>query len=190
MTSKYIKAVGWISVITGLSLLGTSCKMGNKYPKEVAVLDSLKVQVHKADSVITAVDTAKIKQCNAHITGSIGLLKMLHRDTMSAGAAEVFRNFSGIRWSMEGFLGKRAVMRTEMQKSIDNLTHLGHDMKNGLIKADSVSFYYNFEVKRATELIEVEHISMQTLNSQLPLYTLVAPQADSLIALVKQNKKI
>src|SRR6185312_8607713 len=116
--------LGIVSLAVVAALCGTSCKMGNKYPKETAALDSLNIQVRKADSVITNIDTAKIKDCNAHITGSIELLKMAHKDTMSAGAAEIFRNYNSIRWNLETFMGKRAVMRSEMKKSMDQMTHL------------------------------------------------------------------
>src|ERR1700739_4186502 len=195
ITREYMVSFSKIKKITGACLLGglvisvvmfsTSCKHGGDYIKQTKTLDSLTSLVHKADSTLTVVDTATIKKCANHVMESLQLIKMAHKDSMSKGAAEIFRNFSSVRWQLETFMGGRAVMLVKMRKSVDQLTHLSHDLKLDLIKADSVPIYYGAEVKKATLLIESEKIGVQTLNAQLPLYYLIAPQADSLIALVK-----
>ncbi|HXP52642.1 MAG TPA: hypothetical protein VN922_21995 [Bacteroidia bacterium] len=200
ITREYMVSFSKIKKITGACLLGglvisvvmfsTSCKHGGDYIKQTKTLDSLTSLVHKADSTLTVVDTATIKKCANHVMESLQLIKMAHKDSMSKGAAEIFRNFSSVRWQLETFMGRRAVMMIEMRKSVDQLTHLSHDLKLDLIKADSVPIYYGAEVKKATLLIESEKIGVQTLNAQLPLYYLIAPQADSLIALVKAHKEI
>ncbi len=168
----------------------TSCKQGNNYTKQTATLDSLNRLVHIADSALTVVDTVKIKNCNDHIMTALELIKMAHKDSMSKSSAEIFRNFSAVRWELATFLGRRTVMLIEMRKSMDQISHLSHDLKFNLIKADSVPIYYQQEVKRASLLVESEQIGMAKLNSQLPLYGLIAPQADSLISLIKNHKDI
>ena len=173
-----------------IALTNTSCKRAPDYTKQVAVLDSLSKVLHKADSALSHIDTVTIKKDADHVMMSLELIKMSHKDSMSKGAAEVFRNFSSVRWQLETFMGRRTVMRIEMHKSVDQLNHLSHDLKLNLIKADSVPMYYSTEVKKANLLIESEKIGVEGLNTQMPLYNLIAPQADSLIALVKSHKDI
>jgi len=180
-------AIGFCILI---SLTNTSCKQGNNYPKETAVLDSLNRQIHSADSALMTVDTATIRKDADHVMASMELIKMAHKDSMSKESADIFRSFYSARWEMETFLGRRRVMIVEMHKSMDQLTHLSHDLKSNLIKADSVPVYYNQEAKRAGLLIESEKMSMAKLNAQLPLYQYVAPKADSLMSLIKNHKDI
>lgn len=187
---KPVKKICFIASLAGMCFFNTSCTQNTKYVKEVKTLDSLATQVRKADSLLSAVDTAKIKNYTNHIMVSVELIKMAHKDTMSAEAAAVFRSFTAIRWSLETFMGKRAVMQTEMHKSATQLAHLSHDLEHNLLKADSVSVFYNYEVKRAKELVETARFSLQTLNTQLPLYEQVVPQADSLIERVKKHEDI
>jgi len=189
-----IKKIAGTCILGGFTMsvviFSTSCKHGADYIKQTKTLDSLTSLVHKADSTLTVVDTVTIKKCADHVMVSLQLIKMAHKDSMSKGAAEIFRNFSSVRWQLETFMGRRNVMMIEMRKSMDQLTHLSHDLKLDLIKADSVPIYYGAEAKKATLLIESEKIGIQTLNTQLPLYYLIAPQADSLISLVKAHKEI
>ena len=180
----------FIFTMAAIALTNTSCKPSVDYSKQLAVLDSLNKSMHIADSSLAKVDTATIKKDANHVMMSLELIKMAHQDSMSKGAAEIFRNFSSVRWQLETFMGRRAVMRIEMGKSMIQLNHLSHDLKNNLIKADSAAIFYNVEAKKAGLLIESEKMSMQMLNGQLPLYNLIAPQADSLIALVKSHKEI
>ncbi len=191
LKSRTLQTVA-VLLLTGsvIALTNTSCKRGPDYTKQVAVLDSLSKVVHKADSALSLIDTVTIKKDADHVMMSLELIKMAHKDSMSKGAAEIFRNFSSVRWQLETFMGRRTVMRIEMHKSVDQLNHLSHDLKLNLIKADSVPMYYSTEVKKASLLIESEKIGVQGLNNQMPLYNLIAPQADSLIALVKSHKDI
>ncbi|HTB06373.1 MAG TPA: hypothetical protein VK806_05415 [Bacteroidia bacterium] len=171
-------------------ILISSCKQGGGYKKEVATLDSLKTQLKSADSLITKIDTVVInKDCN-HIMIDLDFVQMLHKDTMSAGAAQTFRDINSVRWFMQKFMGKRNVIKFEINKSMDQLSHLSHDLGNNLIKADSVQFYYGFEVKKASELIETVKLAMVDIHNQIPLYGLIAPQADSLVVRLKNHHGI
>jgi hypothetical protein len=168
-------------------LFSTSCNIGNKYPKEVKSIDSMKVQLHKADSLIVKVDTVPLSKACIHIMITMESVKMSGKDTMSKGAAEILRNFNAVRWSLQTFLEKKNVIHSEIGKSVDQLTHLSHDLGNNLIKADSVGFYYNFEIKRASELVEAVKFGIADVNNQLPMYNMIAPQADSLISRLKNH---
>src|ERR1700722_19292759 len=99
------------------AILISSCKQGGGYKKEVATLDSLKTQLKSADSLITKIDTVVInKDCN-HIMIDLDFVQMLHKDTMSAGAAQTFRDINSVRWFMQKFMGKRNVIKFEINKS-------------------------------------------------------------------------
>jgi hypothetical protein len=190
VSMKKLVNIGFCLFSFSLIMFNTSCKQGNGYPKEVATLDSLKVQLNKADSIISKADTILINKDCSHTMVSLELIKSSNKDTMSSGAAGIFSALNKVRWSFQTFLGKRNVIKSEISKSIGQITHLSHDLQNGLIKADSVSIYYNFEVKRATELIETVRFAIADINSNLPIYKIIAPQADSLISRLKNHESI
>lgn len=167
-----------------------SCVTGNKYPKETQAMDSLKVLVVKADSTIKTIDTTKILTYSTHINKDMELIQMSHTDTMSAEAAVVFRNFNAIRWSLLTDEGKIKPLLTELEKSKNQLDHLSHDLKHGLVADDSAKIFVSFEANKAAELVQVSQMSAMDVSRQLPLYLVLAPKADSLISLLKNHQKI
>jgi hypothetical protein len=169
--------------------LNTSCVHGNKYPKETLMLDSLQILVIKADSDVVKIDSAKITGYGNHIMNTLQLLQMAHIDSMSPGAAAIFRDFNAIRWSLLTIAGKRGPLLIELGKSQKQLSHLSHDLKQNLVASDSVSYYVNVEAKRASELVQVSNMSFSEMKRELPLYTLTSPKVDSLLGLVKEHKK-
>lgn len=189
MKNKLVSAAVTLLVLSSIVFTNTSCRRVD-YSKQVNSLDSINHLMHIADSSLQVVDTNLIKNDANHVMVDMQLVKMAHTDSMSKGAAEILRAFSSVRWQLETFMGRRSVMRIEMHKSMDQLSHLSHDLKNNLIKADSVPMYYAVEMKKASLLVESEKTSMQLLNNQLPLFNLIAPQADSLINLVKNHKDL
>jgi len=168
----------------------TSCIRGNKYPKETRMLDSLQMLVVKADSAVKTIDSAKIAGYGNHIMNDMQLLQMAHVDSMSSPSADIFRNFNQLRWTLTTIAGKRGPLLTELAKSEKQLIHLSHDLQNNLVPADSAQFFISIESKKATELVQVSNMSIQSMITQTPRYQLLAPMADSLIALVKDHKKI
>jgi hypothetical protein len=189
--NRVLKSIGIvIGAVAVIATITTSCNMGSKYPKETAALDSLAREVHKSDSMLNKVDTVTIKKDCDHIMIALGLVKMAHKDTMSEGAATIFRNINQVRWEMEVFMGKKASIQGEIAKAEHQLSTLSHDLKNGNIKADSVQFYYSFEVKRASELSEAVRMALSNINGQFPLYNMMVPQADSLVSRIKNHQSL
>jgi hypothetical protein len=170
-------------------LQNTSCIHANKYPKETQMLDSMQVFIAKADSAVKIIDSAKITNYAEQVEKDDQLLHLFHTDTMSSGAANIFRNFNAVRWSLLTVAGKRGPLVAELEKSQKQLKHLSHDLQHGLVTADSVEFYVAFETRRASELMQVSDMSVNDVNKQIPLYNALNPKADSLIALLKEHKK-
>jgi len=171
-------------------LQGTSCVRGNKYPKETRMLDSLQILVVKADSAVITIDSAKLTGYGNHILNDMQLLQMGHVDSMSSASADIFRNFNQVRWALVTTAGKRGPLLTELNKSQKQLIHLSHDLQHNLVPADSAQFFISMESKKASELVQVTNISIQSIASELPRFLLLAPKADSLISLVQNHKKI
>jgi hypothetical protein len=173
-----------------LVLVNTSCKHENLYPKETATLDSISKALRSTDSLLTKTDSLKIKKCIDKVIIDLDYVKMLCKDTMSGGAADIFKNFNTTRWELQRFLGKKTVISAEIKKSIVQMDHLSHDMQNGLVQKDSVMVYYNFESKKGRELIEAARFGMDVVKMQMPINELIAPAADSLINRLKNHQKI
>jgi hypothetical protein len=186
---KYITSFSAFFIFI-IILQNTSCVNGNKYAKEEQSLDSLQILVIKADSVVKSLDSVKISDCTAQINKDLQLISMWHIDSMSGGAASIFKDFSGVRWSLLTDIGKKRPLLMELEKSQNQLDHLSHDLRHNLVRADSVKIYIAFETQKAVELVQASYMSVGDVNRQLPLYTAIAPKADSLMTLLKNHKKI
>ena len=173
-----------------VSLGAVSCKHANEYIKQTASLDSLSKALADADVLLKQTDSAKIKKDIDRVFIAQDFIKMLAKDTMSEGAKDIFKTYSSTRWQLQFFLGRRTIMDKEIQKSIAQLAHLSHDIANGLVEKDSVMTYYNFESKKASELVEAATYGLNIVKIQVPLNEMVAPQADSLVNRLKKHKKI
>jgi len=179
-----------LSIFSLLVILQNTSCTGNKYPKETQMLDSMKTFIAKADSAVKTIDSAKISGYATQVMNDDQLIQMMHVDTMSPGAASIFRSFNSVRWSLLTIAGKKGPLLIELEKSQNQLGHLSHDIRHNLVKADSVGFYVAFETKKASELMQVATMSVSEVNRQIPLYTMLLPKTDSLMALLKAHKKI
>jgi hypothetical protein len=177
-------------VLVYVICLNSACMHHNQFPRQTAAMDSISVVLHKADSNLSAVDSVNIRKRIDHIFIVLGDVKSHMKDSVSHDAADILKSFNSVRWELQTYLGRQAVIKIEMRKSISQLKHLSHDIQNNLIKQDSVMGYYGMEMKKATELIEASQHGLKVLNIQMPLYDLIVPKADSLDAIVKTGKGI
>lgn len=173
-----------------IMLQNTSCKFGNKYPKETRYLDSLQILVIKADSAVKAIDSAKITGYANAIMKDNQLIQLAHIDSMSPSSAAIFRDFNTVRWTLLTVAGKRGPLLLELRKSQKQLNHLSHDISNSIVTKDSVDIYVAFESKKASELVQASEISVAEVMQEIPKFTMLAPKADSLIGLINEHKKI
>jgi hypothetical protein len=185
-----IKLVCSVLLGTGFVLSYTSCNHASQYKKQTAVLDSLNRVLKVTDSALKKIDSAKVRNYVNHVIVTMDYVKMLNRDTVSQGASDILKAYGSTRWEMQTFLGRQAVIKAEIAKSIDQITHLNHDMNNDLVKKDSAMIFYSFEVKKATELIEAANFGLNTMKMQVPMYEMITPQADSLVNRLKNHQKI
>ncbi len=187
---KLVK-IGTIAVFISFILTDSSCNRGNMFPKATASLDSIHKVLQKTDSTLAKVDTVNIKKCVNHIFVTLANVKRLEQDTVSRGASEILRSFNAVRYELQTFMGRQTVLKVEVKKSLAQVDNLSHDIKNNKIPKDSVMIYYGFEMKKAVELIETAKYGINSIvNTQLPLYSLIAPKADSLVARLNNHEKI
>lgn len=181
-----------LTAICGLiiSLLGTSCKHGNQYPKETAALDSISKVLMHFDTLLQKTDSAHIRKCVNNVIIAQDYIKMSGTDSMSKEASDILKAYSNTRWELQIFLGRKPVIVHEIKKSVEQLSHLSHDMGSGIIQKDSVMIYYNYEMKKATELVEAGKHGLDEVKMQVPLNDMIAPQADSLVNRLKNHQKI
>jgi len=187
---RTIKAAGLILFFGSLLILSTvSCNHGPSYPKETATLDSLKKVLSSTDSMLINVDSLNIRKCINHVIITLDEVKMLTKDTVTRGAGQIFKSFADTKWELQTFLSRRTVLKQEIPKSIAQVEHLSHDLKNNLVNKDSAMIFYGFEVKKASELIETAKLGLAAVKMQLPLNEIIAPQADSLINRLKNHQR-
>ena len=150
----------------------------------------MQILVIKADSAVKLIDSAKITGYATKVMGDDQLIKMNHIDSMSPGAAAIFRDFNTVRWALLTVAGKRGPLLIELGKSQKQLSHLSHDINHNLVTSDSVQFYVAFETKKASELMQVSAACIDEIADKVPKFNALDPKADSLMSLVKDHKKI
>lgn len=170
-------------------LQNTSCTRGNKYVKETQMLDSIQIFIVKSDSAVKTIDSVKITGYANQVEKDNQLLGIAHVDSMSSAATAIFRSFNAVRWALLTDAGKSGPLAKELEKSQRQIKSLSHDMQHNLLNADSVSYYVAYETKRASELIETTDMTVTDVKKQVPLYTMLLPKTDSLMALLKDHKK-
>lgn len=173
-----------------VSFFATSCKHGNQYPKETASLDSVSKALLSVDSLLQKTDSVHIRKCVNNVIIAQDYIKISGTDSMSKGATDILKAYGNTRWELQIFLGRKPILVAEIKKSVDQLNHLSHDLKNGIIKNDSAMIYYNYEMKKASELVEASKYGLQMVKMQLPLNEMISPQADSLVNRLKNHEKI
>jgi len=187
---KFVKTGTIVAFISFIVAMDSSCNHGNMFPKATASLDSIKGVLSKTDSLMKKVDTVKVKNCVKHIFITLENVKRLDQDTVSHGASDILRSFNAVRWELQTYMGRQGFLGIEVKKSITQVDNLSHDIKNNKIPKDSVMVYYGYEMKRASELIETAKYGINSVNTQISLYDLIVPQADSLIARLNNHQKI
>jgi hypothetical protein len=174
----------------GIILANVSCKHVNEYPTQTATMDSLSKELSGIDVLLKQQDSTKIKKCIDRVIIAQDNIQMLEKDTMSNGAKDIFKAYSNTRWQLQMFLGRRTMLYKEVEKSVKQLDHLSHDLANGLLQKDSAMTYFGYEVKKATELAEASKYGLEMVKMEVPLNEMVQPQADSLVARLKNHEKI
>ena len=187
---ELVKVGYTLMLVAFIGLINSSCGHRNTHPKQTAALDSIAVVLHQTDSALAKVDTVHIKKCVDHIFLTLEDVAQFYKDTVSRGASDILRSFNAVRYELQIFMGKQGVLRKEIIKSVAQVGSLSHDIKINRIPSDSVMMYYGFEMKKASELIETAHHGMNSLKTQLPMYDIILPQADSLISRVKKHQSI
>ncbi len=191
--NKLSKSVFIIAFASICILMNQSCTSRNLHPEKTRALDSIVIALNKADSTLSRSDTVLVRKCVDHIFVTIGQVQRVvteKKDTISKNATEILRNFNGIRWQLQTFLGREPFLRMEIQKSEERIKNLSHDIRTNRIPTDSVNIFFNLETKTAIELLETARHGFNSLDTELPLYNLIAPKADSLINRLSNNKGI
>jgi hypothetical protein len=192
---KEMKSLAKFSVIIllccgGIAFVNTSCNHTNQYPLQTATLDSISKVLTKVDSMLGKTDSAHIRKCVNNVIIDQDFVKASGTDSMSKEAQQILKTYSNTRWELQIFLGRKPVLRYEIKKSVEQVDHLSHDLQKGLVLKDSVLIFYAYEMKKATELAEAGKYGLEVVKVQVPLNEMVAPQADSLVARLRNHEKI
>lgn len=185
-----LKLSGFIAGMASMLLFGVSCTHTNEYPKETASLDSLGRALIKTDSMLRAVDSVRIRKCVNHVIITIDYVNQLNKDSMSSGATEILKSFTNTRWQLQIFLGRLPILKQEIRKSVKQVANLSHDMRIGSVKKDSAMIFYNYEIKKAGELMETANYGLEMTKTEVPMNEMIAPQADSLVNRLKNHQRI
>lgn len=172
---------------TSYLLFFASCGNSHKYDKSVKELDSLKVVVQQSVSHFKEVDSlACYNVYNKQYTYA-GFIKFNLKDTVSKSEAENLNLFYHLGKTMVNYLAMRPQWLQQGQLSINQITHLSHDLKNGSVKDEEAVEYINTEKKEAEKIIEELNTNTDIIRRTMEQYLQALPTVEMVVKRINNN---
>ena len=100
------------------------------------------------------------------------------KDTVSRSVANDLQTFYMLGRNMVNYLAMRPVWLAEAQKSINQLTNLSHDLKNGSVEDEEAIEFIGEEKKEAEKIIGELKENTEAVREQMEQFTKTLPTAE------------
>ncbi len=167
-------------------LLVSGCGNGDAYKMEVGGLDSLQVQLDKAEQAFLSLDSSRASQTLSEVNKKLGRLNELITDTLSREEAQLLSSYRGIKKPLKEFTQKYSGTKKEITVTRKQLQDLRHDLSKGIMKKEDADFHFKKETGLATLLINSLKLSSDAVPVFLERFDLLNPKIDSLVQVKEQ----
>lgn len=166
----------FLLLVSAAGLCMVSCSDNSeRYKKEIAELDSLVKELDKAEIQFKAIDSEKVALTYGGLDELMEQTTELIKDTLQKDEAILLSDFRSIKKPLREFKMRSSILKTEIVVTKDQLTHLSHDLKNGLLKEEDISKYVQSESDLAKTLIQSLNIISTIIPQQLAKYDSLKP---------------
>jgi hypothetical protein len=165
-----------------------SCRNAHKYDKYVKELDSLKIVVEQSVANFKTVDSITCYNAYSKQFTYASYINVNLKDTVSRSTANDLQTFYLLGRNMVNYLAMRPVWLTEAQKSINQLSNLSHDLKNGSVEDEEVIEFISEEKKEAEKIISELKENTEAIRIQMEQFTATLPTAEEMVK--KLNKDV
>ncbi len=165
----------------------SSCNNSHTYDKYVKELDSLKIVVEQSVANFKTVDSVECYNAYSKQFTYAGYINVNLKDTVPRSTAEALQTFYMLGRSMVNYLAMRPVWLSEAQKSISQLTHLSHDLRNGSVEDKEAVEFINEEKKEAEKIIEELKENTEVIRVQMEQFALTLNVAEEVVKKLNQG---
>ncbi len=176
-----MKSVSFLIGFVALTIYISSCKNSNQYAKQIKELDSLKVVLQEAISNFNTIDSAKCYQAYAEQFTYSTFINANLRDTVSKETAENLQLFYAVGKNLVNYLAMSPKWKEEAKKSIQQLTDLSHDLKNGSVEDEEVVEFLSEEKIEADKIIEELKSNTELMRYSLESFSKSLPTAQETV---------
>ena len=155
-----------------------SCTSGNKYKKEIALLDAIHVILSRTDSLLNAADTTSAEKYSEEIVSDFSFINKNAGDTLSKEAALLLETYNGIEISFKKALRLIFVLKKNVVYSQNQANALMNDIKKNLADEQYLKSFAAKEMKSAEIIYKNAQIAVASMKTNIS-------QCDSLNSEVK-----
>jgi hypothetical protein len=165
-----------ICLVFSASIFLSSCNNGSeRYRNEIAMLDSLVLALEKAEGQFKSIDSEKVVKTYSALNELLEQTGELIKDTLKKEEAVLLSDFRSIRKPLKEYKSRVTILKTEIGVTKDQLSHLSHDLRKGLMKEEDVDKNVQSEVTLAKTLLSSITIMASIIPQQLSKYDSLQP---------------
>lgn len=169
-----------------LSLI-SSCGNSHQYDKTIKELDSLKVVVQQSVSHFKEVDSLACYEAYNKQSTYAGFIKFNLKDTVAKAEAENLQLFYHLGKTMVNYLAMRPQWLQQADLSINQITHLTYDLKNGSVKDEEAIGFINTEKKEAEKIIQELNDNTDIIRRTMEQYLQALPTVETVVKRINNN---
>lgn len=160
-------------------LLLASCS-STPYTKEIAVLDSVRVQLDSAEAEVSKLDTARIGPMVRQIEYDLRYVEVFYRGmpreaTIDKQAATILSDYRSVRKPLRTSYAEVPKLKADIDYAQEQIENLTHDLEKDLVAKKDVEQFVKNEKGEAEKAIQNAKYVTILLKDVFPRYDQVSP---------------
>lgn len=169
-------------------LLG-SCS-DTEYTKEISALDSVKLRLDSAETMISKLDTTRMGQMVRQIQHDLHEVEVFYRDMpkdsiIDKNAATILSDYRSVRKPLSTAYTQVPKLQKEIDYSQSQIENLIHDLKRNNIEKKDVEQYVRIEMTEAEKAIQNTRYVLLLLDGVFPRYDAISPRVRAYVDSLK-----
>ena len=145
-----------LSILTALviALFFSFCSERKNFEKEIAVLDSLRLELEKGIAVYKTIDTARLNRRINEYEQNFNLISEQIKDTLEKNDGEALNTYKYLKKPLNYLYTKNKDFIIELETSKNQLRDLAEDLKNHKIEDAKAFEYFHNERSNSIDLLK------------------------------------
>jgi predicted nucleic acid-binding Zn-ribbon protein len=188
------KIIFIFSVLAAMTLLFTASCSGPKHPKEIAMLDSLRVKLDSSEAALISIDSAKvtsaIEEVNIDLHEITVRFSKVTKDTvLNREAATNMTKYRSVRKAFNAYKKEHVKLLKDIDYSQAQITNLIHDLEKNMIEEKDVLPFVEKERSEAMKTIQKTGMMVAAVKEMLNRYDETRPKVKEYIEGLRADEK-